>query len=184
MADAGSFFARWSRLKREARAPQAADEGTKTAAAPAADTPPAELPPLESLTAESDYKIFMQPGVSDVVRNAALRKLWRSDPVFANLDGLVEYGEDYAAAFKASAAVRTAYRVAQGMTEDEPPAAEPVRPAQPPTAPASNTPSQTDACASTAKDGSDVHENRAVGWTDAESCIRLTFLQSDSLANK
>jgi hypothetical protein len=56
-----------------------------------------------------------------------LRKLWRSDPVFANLDGLVEYGEDYGADFRAASAVKTVYRVLEGMPAPEtaePPASE------------------------------------------------------------
>ncbi|MGB8182007.1 MAG: DUF3306 domain-containing protein, partial [Stellaceae bacterium] len=92
MAEPADFLARWSRLKRRARQPQPSDTApvSATAATPAVETPPETLPPVESLTAESDYRIFMQPGVPEVTRNAALQKLWRSDPVFANLDGLVE----------------------------------------------------------------------------------------------
>ena len=121
MAEPADFLARWSRLKRRARQPQPPDAAPANAAAPtlAAETPPETLPPVESLTAESDYKIFMQSGVPEATRNAALQKLWRSDPVFANLDGLVEYGEDYAAVFKSTAAVRTVYRVLKGLTGKE-----------------------------------------------------------------
>jgi len=124
MAEPADFLARWSRLKRRARQPQSPDvaSASATAATPAVETPPETLPPVESLTAESDYRIFMQPGVPEVTRNAALQKLWRSDPVFANLDGLVEYGEDYAAVFKSTAAVRTVYRVLKGLSGKEEPA--------------------------------------------------------------
>ncbi len=116
MAEDAPFLARWSRLKQEARRRQ-----QQPAAAPprqpevATDPPPDELPPIESLDAESDYSVFMAAKVPDAVRNQALRKLWRSDPVLANLDGLVEYGEDYAADFAAGAVVRTVYRVLEGM---------------------------------------------------------------------
>lgn len=119
MAEEEGFLARWSRLKRAAaQSPQPAGE------AQPATAPPTELPPLETLTGESDFAPFMQSGVPDAVRNAALQKLWRSDPVYANLDGLVEYGEDFAADFNAAGAVATAYRVLQGMpdgTEAPPP---------------------------------------------------------------
>src|SRR3546814_6384088 len=39
------------------------------------------------------------------------------DPVFANMDGLIEYGEDYSLPFKAHAGkvVATLYRVGEGM---------------------------------------------------------------------
>ena len=114
MAEGQGFLARWSRLKKAAAQNRAAAEQP-------AEPPPAELPPVESLTGESDFSPFMQPGVPDSLRNAALQKLWRSDPVYANLDGLVEYGEDFAADFNAAAAVATAYRVLEGMPDgDEP----------------------------------------------------------------
>jgi Protein of unknown function (DUF3306) len=116
MADPGNFLTRWSRLKLRARTPSpdstAVTPGDKVQAV---DTPAPELPPVESLTVDSDFSTFMQPGVPEATRNAALRKLWGSDPVFANLDGLVEYGDDFAADFKSAAVVRTVYRVLQGM---------------------------------------------------------------------
>jgi Protein of unknown function (DUF3306) len=132
MAEPEGFIARWSRRKNAARRrpgsppSPAPAEPPPTPAAPQAEA--AALPAIESLTAESDFSLFMQPGVPDDLRNAALQKLWRSDPVYANLDGLLEYGEDYAAAFASPAAVRTAYRVLQGMPGGEPaekPAPEP-----------------------------------------------------------
>jgi len=146
MTDAKAFLARWSRLKREARAPKPPaaaappPEAAPAQEAPPLETPPAELPPLESLTAESDFSVFMRPGVAQSVRNAALQKLWRSDPVFANLDGLLEYGEDYAAAFKSEAVVDTVYRVLLGMPDPEKPktaeSAAAEAPGAPPQAPA------------------------------------------------
>ena len=66
--------------------------------APGADqtpTPPEDLPDPESLTYESDFSAFLKDGVSDEVRKLALRKLWRSNPVLANLDGLNDYDEDF-----------------------------------------------------------------------------------------
>ena len=98
-----SLLRRWSRRKLEARdaladetpKPDAADR----AAAPAeAEAKPvltdADMPPLESLTEESDFSPFMSEGVSDELRNLALRKLFRSS-VFNIRDGLDEYDEDY-----------------------------------------------------------------------------------------
>jgi Protein of unknown function (DUF3306) len=120
LADPANFLARWSRLKKRARTtPAPADAAAPPAtAAPDMPAPDADLPSIESLTAESDFSPFMRPGVPEAARNAALQKLWRSDPVFANLDGLVEYGEDFAADFKSAAVVRTVYRVLQGMPSD------------------------------------------------------------------
>lgn len=50
-----------------------------------------ELPDVETLTYESDFTAFLRQGVPDLVKQAALRKLWASDPVLANLDGLNDY---------------------------------------------------------------------------------------------
>src|SRR5262249_38406828 len=67
--------------------------------------------------------------------NAALRKLWQSDPVFANLDGLVDYAEDFGAGFAVGGTIATVYRVLQGMPDL--PAEKAPEPAEsaPPTAP-------------------------------------------------
>ena len=79
------FLRRWSRLKHEA------------AAAPKKEVPmqkPVELPPLESLSFESDFKAFMQSKVEESIKRAALRKLF-ADPRFNVMDGLDTYIDDY-----------------------------------------------------------------------------------------
>ncbi len=53
-----------------------------------------QLPPLESLTPESDYSPFFSENVSESVRKLALRKLFAS-PVFNVSDGLDDYDEDF-----------------------------------------------------------------------------------------
>jgi hypothetical protein len=52
------------------------------------------LPSLESLTIDSDYSPFMQPGVDENVKRSALRKLLRH-PRFNVMDGLDVYIDDY-----------------------------------------------------------------------------------------
>lgn len=52
------------------------------------------LPPLESLTIDSDFSPFMQPGVDEGVKRSALRKLLRH-PQFNVMDGLDVYIDDY-----------------------------------------------------------------------------------------
>jgi hypothetical protein len=49
------------------------------------------LPDIETLTYESDFSMFLREGVPERLKQAALRKLWLSNPVFANLDGLNDY---------------------------------------------------------------------------------------------
>jgi hypothetical protein len=83
------FLSRWVRKKEEARqAPPPAKQE------PDAKSPAPELPPVESLTPESDYRAFFHPKVNEDVRRAALKKLF-SDPRFNVMDGLDTYIDDY-----------------------------------------------------------------------------------------
>ncbi len=59
----------------------------------------------------------MRKGVPPELRKRALQRLWRSNPTLANLDGLVDYAEDYNRSGTATAVVRTAYQVGRGMLE-------------------------------------------------------------------
>ena len=76
------FLARWSRLKREVPA-------EKQDASPAPT-----VPPVENLTAESDFAAFMNPKVRDELRRLALRKLF-SDPHFNVPDPFEPYSRDW-----------------------------------------------------------------------------------------
>jgi Protein of unknown function (DUF3306) len=51
--------------------------------------------PIETLTAQSDYTMFLKPNVPAEMQRRALRKLWLSDPIFAYRDGLNNWDEDY-----------------------------------------------------------------------------------------
>ena len=82
------FFARWSRLKRETPAAKA-DE----APAPTAEPAPV-VPPVESLTPESDFALFMNPKVKDELRRLALKKLF-NDPHFNVPDPFEPYSRDW-----------------------------------------------------------------------------------------
>ncbi len=106
-------LSRWSRLKRtDTKAPDdqsATEPQTELQVAPADDTTPLadseegteepsaidDLPDIETLTYDSDFTAFMRDGVPAAIRNAALKKLWGSDPVLANVDGLNDYDLDY-----------------------------------------------------------------------------------------
>lgn len=100
------FLSRWSRRKIAARQgePEAPPPPVPpaAAAAPAAVPPasaeapaaPAPLPPLESLTPESDFAGFMQPEVEPGLRREALKTLF-ADPRFNVMDGLDTYIDDY-----------------------------------------------------------------------------------------
>lgn len=79
----------------------------------------ADLPSIEGLTAQSDYTVFLKNNVPEALRKAALRKLWVSDPVLANLDGLNDYDDDYTIV-TAMTMDDTSYKIGRGFLEDEP----------------------------------------------------------------
>lgn len=107
-------LSRWSRRKlaaarraSEASAVRAAEPPATTATVPAGPaalsgspkpTPPtptaSELPPVESLTFDSDFAPFFKPEVDETVKRAALKQLFR-DPRFNVMDGLDVYIDDY-----------------------------------------------------------------------------------------
>jgi Protein of unknown function (DUF3306) len=130
----GGFLQRWSRRKAEARSaatvaleqpsgpadsvPASGQRPPEPDAAAPAPIDPEDLPDIETLDASSDFTAFMRPGVPEHLRTLALRKLWRSDPIFSKLDGLVEYGEDYSIATWPKDAIKTAYKVGRGFLEE------------------------------------------------------------------
>ena len=85
--DKEAFVSRWSRLKRE----QAAEEAKPVPA----ETPAPALPPVETLTPESDFTGFMHPKVKDSLRRVALKKLFSGDPHFNLPDPYEAYSGDW-----------------------------------------------------------------------------------------
>ena len=57
-------------------------------------TPPAPVPPLDSLDENSDLKGFMSPNIGEDLRRSALRKFFHL-PKFNRRDGLDDYDEDF-----------------------------------------------------------------------------------------
>jgi uncharacterized protein DUF3306 len=118
MTEPKNFVARWSRLKREAERerkaertdsapPSAAAETTAagaheaTTARPETDAPasrsfdPASLPPIDSITARTDIRSFLQSGVPAELTRAVLRRAWRSDPAIRDFIGIAENQWDF-----------------------------------------------------------------------------------------
>jgi hypothetical protein len=131
-----SRLGRWARLKAEARAAEreaapveAIVEQTPPPApfSPVAAVEPAapkeepkqiELPPLETLTKDSDFSLFMRGGVPDLARKAALRKLWTLDPHFAQIDISECHSIDFNAVPTFPDGLKnTIYRAGKGMVE-------------------------------------------------------------------
>jgi hypothetical protein len=73
------------------------------------------LPDPDLLTAGDDFSAFMAKAVPDRIRRRALRVLWRSNPVLANVDSLVDYGEDFTDSAMVVENMQTAYQVGKGM---------------------------------------------------------------------
>jgi hypothetical protein len=86
--DKEAFLSRWSRLKQEQ------EKAAEQPEVPAPAQEPPELPPVESLTSESDFRAFMHPKVGDALRRVALKKLF-SDPHFNAADPFEAYSGDW-----------------------------------------------------------------------------------------
>ena len=117
MNDPENFVARWSRMKRDsakekteaeaARSPPQPSDTTVPVGQSAQATPPeagqpaepafdpARLPPIESITADSDIRAFLQSGVPADLTKAALRRVWTTDPAIRDFIGIAENQWDF-----------------------------------------------------------------------------------------
>jgi len=108
------FLERWSRRKlaaaeqAAAKAPDTPDvaepgqqesaEAKEPAAASAAAPQkfdPASLPSIESISAASDIRAFLAPGVPVELTRAALRRVWVTDPTIRDFIGIAENQWDF-----------------------------------------------------------------------------------------
>lgn len=128
MAEEESVFGRWSRRKRavereEAAEPAAIKVETAQVEAPEEETEEEllarlELPVPESLKEGDDFSGFMRAGVPEFLRRRALRVLWRTNPVLANIDGLNDYDEDFRAPELTQKVLATSYKVGRGIARE------------------------------------------------------------------
>lgn len=118
MSDSEPFVTRWSRLKQEKakRGPAAAkesDSGRKEGTSPPkreseqstaqarrkeqrkSEFDVSSLPPIESITAGTDIRAFLQSGVPAELTKAALRRAWSSDPAIRDFIDLAENQWDF-----------------------------------------------------------------------------------------
>jgi len=94
-----TFLSRWSRRKYETQqTPELpldeSENPIEPPIEPVRQLTDEDMPPIESLTEESDYSGFLSPKVSEALRKRALRVLFRSAG-FNIRDGLDDYDEDY-----------------------------------------------------------------------------------------
>jgi hypothetical protein len=83
------FLARWSQRKLATPQPEPVPVAPELAALdpePATEPLP-DLPALEAITADTDIAGFLAKGVSQAVRNAALRRAWSLDPAIRDYVG-------------------------------------------------------------------------------------------------
>src|SRR5262245_110629 len=112
MSEAENFLTRWSRRKQEAADANKEDEAaprrvnqadraseTRVAAEPTERSEPTfdpkSLPPLESITSETDIRAFLASGVPVELARAALRRAWSADPKIRDFVGLADYAWDF-----------------------------------------------------------------------------------------
>jgi hypothetical protein len=99
MSEVENFLARWLRVKQESSAAAQSDREKATPdASPADDTAPFDpacLPPIDSITKESDISVFLQANVPAELVRAALRAAWVADPAIRDFIGIAESQWDF-----------------------------------------------------------------------------------------
>jgi hypothetical protein len=122
MSEPENFIARWSRRKRAAVQEVEAKESSAASGATSEEVRPPEeqgderdvtvarrsasesaqpafdvtrLPPIESITADSDIRPFLAPGVPTELTRAALRRAWAADSKIRDFVGLAENAWDF-----------------------------------------------------------------------------------------
>lgn len=130
MSDDTSFASRWSRRKQavkddavEEESLQEQPEETVEEAEPEPEKTEAEvlaefnLKDPDEMEPGDDFSGFMNSGIPQALRNRALRKLWLSNPALANLDQLLDYGEDFTSKGDIVETITTAYKVGRGFVD-------------------------------------------------------------------
>jgi hypothetical protein len=105
MSDEGeTFLGRWSKRKVQARRrPRDAESESEAGLSHqtgAQNTEPEEipledLPPIESIDASTDLSPWLRQRVPDAWRQAALKRVWTSDPAISQFIGLAENSWDW-----------------------------------------------------------------------------------------
>ncbi|WP_308163602.1 DUF3306 domain-containing protein [Bradyrhizobium sp. SRL28] len=114
MTRSESILSRWSRMKQESVEVGAPDRSSElksidaergdlneATATPAASSPtsppfdPASLPPLQSIAADTDIRLFLGSNVPVELTKAALRRTWVTDPAIRDFVGIAENQWDF-----------------------------------------------------------------------------------------
>lgn len=131
-----NLLSRWSRRKRAAREGEAVEAEPRTApetvkepadaeaiaareAELEANRKAAEAVDLAKLDETVDFSVFMKAGVPALLRKQAMAALWRSNPVYANVDGLVDYGDDFGSPDLIMKTFQSAWQAGRGYLKEE-----------------------------------------------------------------
>lgn len=71
----------------------------------------------EALLSAEEVRAFLKHALPERLKRRALRRLWGLNPVLANVDGLVDYGEDFTDKAVCIENMQTLYTVGKGMLE-------------------------------------------------------------------
>lgn len=125
----GDFASRWSERRKRVADDEAEHVAREQAIAPEPDEATlaehdanrraAEAIDLASLGTKTDMSVFLRAGVPDALRRSAFRALWRSDPVFSNLDRLNEYDENFRDPARTLKTLASAWQAGRGYLFDD-----------------------------------------------------------------
>ena len=138
--DDDGFLGRWSRRKRGEESDPSEETAPREARAVATVAPIGPPEPVEPVEPETDEALlermgfrhpdlldgdelrrFVRAAVPQHLKRIALRRLWRSNPVLANLDGLNDYDTDFTGGSVAPGELKTLYAVGRGFWKGLPP---------------------------------------------------------------
>ena len=80
-----------------------------------------DLPDPDTIDEEIGLDRFLNGDMPERLRQMALRRLWRLNPLFAVVDDMVEYGEDYTDAATVIEGMQTAYSAGKGYARQPDP---------------------------------------------------------------
>ena len=83
-----------------------------------------DLPDPDTIDEETGLDRFLNGDMPERLRQMALRRLWRLNPLFAVVDDMVEYGEDYTDAATVIEGMQTAYSAGKGYARQPDPSDE------------------------------------------------------------
>lgn len=73
------------------------------------------LPSPDEIGDADTVRRYLRAALPRRLKQQALRKLWSLNPVLANLDGLVDYADDFTASASAGKTFKTSYQVGKGL---------------------------------------------------------------------